>query len=122
MYRARWEKIKQRIDNLPPAVQRGRGLWLAPISTPRTIVSMRRKRRGITCIYTTITPEMVDSLCKLAILQPEQRSSRDAIRNAVEAHLHTSLVEKYKAQLWTKIAAEQRQQELYWAKHNRKNP
>ena len=109
MYRSRWEKIKQRIDNLPlPRPTPEREYFLPPISTPRARLSHRRTRLGIRCVYVRVCEEHLDALAKFGWLNPEQRASRAAIKSALDAFLDDALVLRYQGAIWAKMEREKR--------------
>ena len=77
MHRAKWEKVKDRIRNLPPPrPPPEREPVYLPLSTPRALLSHRRRRQGLRCITVLVSEDHLDALVKLEWLQSEQRASR----------------------------------------------
>ena len=104
MYRAEWEKMKQRIDRAVKKPPYG------ALSTPRAALSKRRKRQGLRCLSVLVSEDAVDAVIKLGFLQPDDRPSRTAVQAAFSAYIHSNLVQNYYYTPWATAAREQRAQ------------
>ena len=83
--------------------------YTLPRSTPRALLSKRRRRAGLHCAMVVLTEEHCDALIKLAWLKREDRNRRGAIEEALSGYLYYSLVQQYFHTLWARTAREDRQ-------------
>jgi hypothetical protein len=120
--RKNWELMKQRIAALPTAPPPPPPPWKDPRpSTQRANLAIKRKRRGIRCIYVTVHEEVLDGLVHACLLPADLRHSRQHIRNALEGFLHDALVQRVEHQLWAKTARHNRAQD-WQRKHAGRDP
>jgi hypothetical protein len=103
--RAKWAKVKERIDGLKPKKSP-----YGALSTPRAALHKRRKKQGLRCLCVLVSENAVDAVIKLGFLQPEDRSSRTALQTAFSAYIHSNLVQNYYYTPWATAAREQRAQ------------
>ena len=110
MRRAKWEKVKKRISNLPaPRPPPKKEPAYLPLSTPRARLSKRRRRQGLRLVSVLLNEEHLDALIKLGFLPRDQRATRTAIQNALAAYLYASLIERFANTVWAKMEREARQ-------------
>jgi hypothetical protein len=107
MLRADYQKLLERIRNLPPP-QPPVEKKLAP-STQRTKRSKRRKKQGLRCINVLVSEDALDALVKLEFLNPDDRPSRAAVQIALGRYIVSSLVEKFVFTPWAIAARQQRE-------------
>ena len=109
MLRGEWEKIKDRIDSLPPPrpTPEKEPVYL-PLSSPRAKLCRRRRRQGLRCVTLLAPEECLDALVQLGFLPRQERASRSAIEKALAGFLYANLIEKYQNKLWAKAERELR--------------
>jgi hypothetical protein len=107
VYRAKWEKVKERISNLPPTPTPPEKKP-AP-STQRARLCRLRRSQGFRLARLLITQECLDSLISQGYLASDRRDDPEAIANSVSGYLFNSLVEPFQHTLHAKITRQQRQ-------------
>ena len=81
-----------------------------PNSTKRAYLSKKRRKLGLRSIPILVSEEALDSLVKLAFLEPDQRASRAAISDALAQFAYAKLVRDYEFTKWAIAARAERQQ------------
>jgi hypothetical protein len=80
-----------------------------PNSTKRAYLSKNRRKLGLRSIPILVSEEALDSLVKLAFLEPDQRSSRAAISLALSRFAYAKLVRDYEFTKWAIAARAERE-------------
>jgi hypothetical protein len=118
MLRADYQKLLERIRNLPP---QSPPRLASPPSTTRTQRLRKRRKLGLRAFTVLACEEALDALVKLEFLNQDDRNSQAAVQIALARFLYRQLVEYYQYTPWAIAQRNAREQPFNRPIHGKPN-